>query len=151
MYVLYIRYVSSSYSSYLIRSTLYNLSYYSSLYGSTGSILNYALINQLASSNSSPSSRNIVLKASVIVGVRGNNLLNLIRASVLLIKFFNRLFYIQISYIQLDKVTNLVGQYQGSFLICCGFIDKLGPYYFISKKLLQFLYLLYKFIYFYNL
>ena len=42
------------------------LGYHSSLYGSTGSILDRACINQLASSDSSPSSRNIVLKASVI-------------------------------------------------------------------------------------
>jgi len=41
------------------------LAYYSSSYGSTGSILNRAYINQLASYDSSPSSRNIVLKASV--------------------------------------------------------------------------------------
>ena len=41
------------------------LSYYSSLYSSTGSILNRAYISQLASSNSSLSSYNIVLKASV--------------------------------------------------------------------------------------
>ena len=54
-------------------------------------------------------------------------------------------------YIQLDKVTNLVGQCQGLFLIYHGFIDRLSLYYFISKELLQFLYLLYKFIYFYNL
>jgi len=49
--------------------TAYNimwLAYYSSLYGSTGSILDRAYINQLASFDSSLSSRNIVLKASVI-------------------------------------------------------------------------------------
>ena len=85
------------------------------------------------------------------VGVGGDNLFNLIRASVLLIKFLSRLFYIQISYIQLDKVTNLVGRYQGLFLIYCSFIDRLGLYYFVSKELLQFLYLLYKFVYFYDL
>jgi len=44
---------------------LYNLSYYSSLYSLTRSILDRAYINQLASSNSSLSSYNIVLKASV--------------------------------------------------------------------------------------
>ena len=44
-----------------------DLGYYSSLYGSTGSILDRAYINQLASSDSSPSSRNIVLKLSVTV------------------------------------------------------------------------------------
>ena len=43
------------------------LAYYSLLYGSTSSILDYAYINQLASSNSSPSSYNIVLKLSVIL------------------------------------------------------------------------------------
>ena len=37
-----------------------------------------------------------------LVGVGDNNLLNL------LIKLFSKLFYIQISYIQLDKVANLV-------------------------------------------
>jgi len=36
-------------------------------HSSTGSILDRACINQLASSNSSPSSRSIVLKASVIL------------------------------------------------------------------------------------
>ena len=86
-----------------------------------------------------------------LVGVRKNNLFNLIRASVLLIKFLSGLFYIQISYIQPDEVTNLIGQYQGLFFICYGFIDRLGLYYFINKELLQFLYLLYKFVYFYNL
>ena len=43
------------------------LAYHSSLHGSTGSILDRAYINQLASSDSSLSSRNIVLKASVTV------------------------------------------------------------------------------------
>jgi len=44
---------------------LYNLGYHSSSHGSIGSILDHAPINQLAASNSSPSSRNIVLKLSV--------------------------------------------------------------------------------------
>ena len=43
------------------------LGYYSSSHGSTGSILDRACINQLASSDSSPSIRNIVLKASVTI------------------------------------------------------------------------------------
>jgi len=42
------------------------LAYHSSSHGSTGSILDRAYINQLASADSSPSSRNIVLKLSVI-------------------------------------------------------------------------------------
>jgi len=48
--------------------TAYNimwLAYYSSSHGSTGSILDRTCINQLASCDSSLSSRNIVLKASV--------------------------------------------------------------------------------------
>ena len=48
--------------------TTYNiiwLAYHSSLYSSTKSILDRTYINQLASCDSSPSSRNIVLKASV--------------------------------------------------------------------------------------
>ena len=45
--------------------TLYNLSYYSSSYSSTSSILDHIFINQLASSNSLPSSYNIILKVSV--------------------------------------------------------------------------------------
>ena len=85
------------------------------------------------------------------VGVGGDNLLNLIRASVLLIKFLSRSFCVQISCIQLDKVTNLIDQCQGSFLICYSFIDRLGPCYFISKELLQFFYFLYKFICFCDL
>ena len=68
-YVLYIRYVSSSYFSCLIRSTSCDLGYYSSSHSSIGSILDRASINQLAASNSSPSSRNIVLKASVTLNV----------------------------------------------------------------------------------
>jgi len=67
MYVLYIRYVRSSYILRSLYSILCNLSYYSSLYSLIGSILDRALINQLASFNSSLSSRNIVLKASVIL------------------------------------------------------------------------------------
>jgi hypothetical protein len=49
-----------------MRTILCDLGYYSSLYGLTGSILDRASINQLAASDSSPSSRNIVLKAFVI-------------------------------------------------------------------------------------
>jgi len=49
---------------------LCNLSYHSSSYSSIGSILDRAYINQLAFSNSSPSSRNIVLKASVTLGFK---------------------------------------------------------------------------------
>jgi len=48
--------------------TAYNiiwLAYHFLLHGSTGSILDRACINQLASAVSSPSSCNIVLKASV--------------------------------------------------------------------------------------
>ena len=41
------------------------LAYYSLLYGSTGSILDRAYINQLASADSSLSSCNIILKLSV--------------------------------------------------------------------------------------
>jgi hypothetical protein len=67
MYVLYIRYVHSSRILRSLRSTLYNLAYHSSLYSSIGSILDRAHINQLASSNSSLSSYNIVLKASVTI------------------------------------------------------------------------------------
>jgi len=48
-------------------SILYDLSYYSSLYSSIGSILDRTLINQLASSDSSLSSYNIILKAFVIL------------------------------------------------------------------------------------
>jgi len=59
------RYVRSSYTLRSLRSTLYDLGYHSSLYSLIGSILDRARINQLASSNSSLSSRNIVLKASV--------------------------------------------------------------------------------------
>ena len=86
-----------------------------------------------------------------LVSIEGNNLLNLIRASILLIKFLSRLFYIQISYIQLNKVANLIGQYQGLFFIYYSFIDRLGLYYFINKELLQFFYLLYKSICFCDL
>ena len=65
MYVLYVRYIRSSYILRSLCSTLYNLSYHFLLYSSIGSILDRAHINQLASFNSSPSSRNIILKASV--------------------------------------------------------------------------------------
>ena len=68
----YVGYVCSIYSvlqitqiTQITQIILYNLSYHSSLYSSTGSILDRAYINQLASSNSSPSSYNIVLKLSV--------------------------------------------------------------------------------------
>jgi len=60
-------YVRSIHTFYILCTTLYNLGYYSLLYSSTRSILDYALINQLASSNSSLSSHSIVLKASVIL------------------------------------------------------------------------------------
>ena len=86
-----------------------------------------------------------------LVGMGEDNLLNLIQASVLPIKFLSRSFYVQISCIQPDKVINLVGQYQGSFLIYCGFIDRLSLCHFISKELLQFFHLLYKFICFCDL
>ena len=86
-----------------------------------------------------------------LVGVRGDDLLDLIGASVLPIKFLSRLFCVQISCIQLDKVTNLIGQYWGLFFICCGFIDRLGLCHFINKELLQFFYLLYKSICFCDL
>jgi len=46
------------------------LTYYSLLHSSTRSILDRACINQLASYNSSPSSYNIVLKASVTFSIR---------------------------------------------------------------------------------
>jgi len=65
MYVLYVRYIRSSRTLRSLRSILCDLSYHSPLYSSIGSILDRARINQLASSNSSLSSRNIVLKASV--------------------------------------------------------------------------------------
>ena len=71
-----------------------------------------------------------------LVDVKGDNFLNLVRASVLLIKFLSRLFYIQISYIQPNKVTNLVGWCWGLFLIYYSFIDKLGPYHLVNKELL---------------
>jgi len=50
----------------IIQITSCDLGYHSLLYGSIGSILDRAWINQLASSDSSLSSRNIVFKASVI-------------------------------------------------------------------------------------
>jgi len=65
MYIMYVLYVRSLYTLRSLRSTLYNLSYHSSSHGSTGSILDRAYINQLASVNSSPSSCNIILKLSV--------------------------------------------------------------------------------------
>ena len=64
-YVLYVLYVAyTAYTSYTAYNIMW-LAYYTSLYSSTGSILDRACINQLASCDSSPSSRNIVLKASV--------------------------------------------------------------------------------------
>ena len=86
-----------------------------------------------------------------LVSIGRDNLFNLIKASVFLIKFLNRLFCVQISCIQLDKVTNLVSWCQGLVLIYYGFINRLGLCYFISKELLQFFHLLYKFVCFYNL
>ena len=65
MYVIYILYIYSLRTPRSLYSTLYNLSYYSLLYSSTSSILDYAYINQLASINSSPSSYNIMLKLSI--------------------------------------------------------------------------------------
>ena len=53
------------------------LAYYSLLYSSTGSILDYTCINQLASYDSSLSSYNIVLKASVTPYIK-NKINNLI-------------------------------------------------------------------------
>ena len=55
--------------------TMYNimwLAYHSLSHGSTGSILDCACINQLASSDSSLSSRNIVLKASVTLRIENH-------------------------------------------------------------------------------
>jgi len=66
MYVLYVLYVRTTRIPRILYTILCNLAYYSLLYGSIGSILDRASINQLATSNSSPSSYNIVLKASVI-------------------------------------------------------------------------------------
>ena len=66
MYVLYVLYVRSLRILRILHTTLCNLSYHSSSHSSIGSILDRASINQLATSDSSPSSRNIVLKLSVI-------------------------------------------------------------------------------------
>ena len=63
LYVLYVAY--TAYTLYTAYNIIW-LAYYSSSYSSTGSILDRAYINQLASYNSSLSSRNIILKASVI-------------------------------------------------------------------------------------
>jgi len=68
--VRYIRYIRSVRSPRSLYSTSCNSYYHSSSHGSTGSILDRALINQLASSDSSPSSRSIVLKASVTTTFR---------------------------------------------------------------------------------
>jgi hypothetical protein len=65
MYVLYVLYVRSLRTLRIPRTTSCDLGYHSSSHGSTGAILDRASINQLAASDSSPSSRNIVLKASV--------------------------------------------------------------------------------------
>ena len=67
MYVLYVLYVRFPRILRTLRTTSCDLGYHSSSHGSIGSILDRACINQLASSDSSPSSRNIVLKASVTV------------------------------------------------------------------------------------
>ena len=74
----------------------------SDLYSSTGSILDRASINQLAASNSSPSSRNIVLKASVILVVfkkEWGNILSYI--------------YTQYIYPTIYKYKDIVEQYTG--------------------------------------
>ena len=63
--MLYVLYVRSSYILRILRIILYNLGYHSLLHSSIGSILDRTSINQLATFNSSPSSYNIVLKASV--------------------------------------------------------------------------------------
>ena len=65
--MLYVRYVRSLHTLRSSRSTSYDLGYHSSSHSSIGSILDRAYINQLASSNSSLSSCNIVLKASIIL------------------------------------------------------------------------------------
>ena len=62
------------YTSYTAYNIMW-LAYHSSSYGSTGSILDCAYINQLASCDSSPSSRNIVLKASVTLNTITNYLI----------------------------------------------------------------------------
>ena len=61
--MLYIAY--TTYTPYTAYNIMW-LAYHSSLHSSTGFILDYTYINQLASADSSPSSRNIVLKASII-------------------------------------------------------------------------------------
>jgi hypothetical protein len=76
---------------------LCDLGYHSSSHSSIGSNLDHAPINQLASSNSSPSSRNIVLKASVTyTAVRTLENLRETLLAFLLINFnalFNSLLY----------------------------------------------------------
>jgi len=67
-YVRYIRYIIDLIELTELIELITWPGYHFLLYGSTGSILDYAYINQLASSNSSLISRNIVLKASVISG-----------------------------------------------------------------------------------
>ena len=59
------------------------LAYHSSLHGSTRSILDYTYINQLASYDSSPSSYNIVLKASVTPTITSYKSVSLILVSPL--------------------------------------------------------------------
>ena len=65
MYVLYVIYVGVHLVYYIYCVQRYITAYHSSLYSSIGSILGRASINQLAASISSPSSYNIILKASV--------------------------------------------------------------------------------------
>jgi len=76
---------------------LYNLSYHSSLHGSIGSILDRAFINQLATSDSSPSSRNIVLKASVTSGLYFNFILGgvLLTRKYILVERARYTFYVK--------------------------------------------------------
>jgi len=72
-----------AYTTYTAYNVMW-LTYHSSLHGSTGSILDCACINQLASSDSSLSSRNIVLKASVILFLYSYSISLLISISYLL-------------------------------------------------------------------
>ena len=70
------------------------------------------------------------------VGMRRDDFFNLIRASIFPIEFLGGLVCIQISCIQLNRVTNLVGRCWGMILVCYSFVDKLSPCYLISKELL---------------
>jgi len=70
------------------------------------------------------------------VNVGRNNFFNFIRASILPIKFLSRSICVQISYIQLDKITNLVNWCWSLVFIYRGFIDRLSPCHLISKELL---------------